>query len=61
MLEFFKRINFIIHQRGVVSEGGYLVMWSEDGAYAFRFALDSGKVIYGRCDVMTGVWTWIPL
>jgi hypothetical protein len=61
MLEFFKRINFIIHQRGVVSEGGYLVMHSEEGAYAFRFALDSGKIIYGRCDVMTGVWTWIPL
>jgi hypothetical protein len=41
-----------------VAEGGYLVMWAPEGGYALRFVVDTGKIIYGRCDVMTAEWTW---
>ena len=61
MLEFFKRINFAIDQRGVVTEAGALAMYSDDGVYAFRFLTDTGKILYGKFAIMEGVWTWTPL
>lgn len=61
MLEFMRRINFAIHQQGVVTESGFLVMRAPEGGYAFRFAIDTAKITYGRFDMLAGTWTWTAL
>jgi hypothetical protein len=61
MLDFFRRINFIVSKEGVVDEGLYLIMKSDDARYAFRFVKSSGEILYGRFNLKTLEYVWEAL
>jgi Domain of unknown function (DUF4157) len=61
MLEFFRRIGFAINQEGVVDEGLYLIMKSENAQRAFRFVKSSGEILYGRFNQQTLEYVWEAL
>ncbi len=61
MLEYFRKIGFIISKEGVVDEGAYLLMKSDGAAYAFRFIKDTGKILYGKMDMKLFDYVWRPL
>ena len=61
MLDFFRRINFVINKEGLVDEGLYLIMKSDDARYAFRFVKSSGEILYGRFNFQTLEYVWEAL
>ena len=61
VLAFFRRINFIINKEGLVDEGLYLIMKSDDAKYAFRFVKSSGEILYGRFNFQTLEYVWEAL
>jgi Domain of unknown function (DUF4157) len=61
MLHFFQRIGFIINKEGVVDEGLYFIMKSDDARYAFRFVKDTAEIIYGRFDPKILDYAWEAL
>jgi hypothetical protein len=57
-LEFFRRIGFSTSAAGLVDEGAWLVMHSEDSRFAFRFIKATGEIMYGRFDTAAMDYVW---
>jgi hypothetical protein len=58
MLEYFKKIGFIIGKEGVVDDGARFIMKSDDGKYAFAFVKDTTEILYGKFDRATLKYVW---